>query len=352
MNNRKLLKYHSWFGLIAGLFFILMGISGSILIFHDELDKKIFSEFQNEAFTEEPKLDISTKLVQKKYPGWDTRIKEWDNGQIIYDVRHGQKRRYVFTDPETGMILKDLNANSHFTAWLLKLHYSLHSGITGRISILVAGIVFLLSLITGTILYRKSIFKTLTFQVKIRATNKRNFYSGLHRYVGSWALIFNMVIVLTGIILAYSVAKAGLNPRKEYNGPLIDTSIEAALNGIEKEIPQFQPTYIRLPLEKGAGIIVYGDFKTDFFLFSEFYNQVKIDETKGNILSINRIASADFLTRLNSVVMPLHYAEFGGLPVKILYALVGLTGPFLSITGFILWWRRPKRSKNFRKTAI
>lgn len=350
MNNRKLLKYHSWFGLLGGLFFIVMGISGSILIFHRELDNLIFAEFQQDSFTSKPELDASVFEVQQKYPGWDTRITSFETkGLIAFDVRHARKRRYVFTNPATGIIVKDLNANSHFTAWLLKLHYSLHSGVIGRIAILLAGIVFLLSIITGTILYRKSIFKTLSFRIKLKSTRQRTFYSSLHRYVGSWALIFNLIIVLTGVVLAYSVAKAGLNPRQEYNSPVINTSIEAGLSQIEEKLPGFEPTYIRLPLEKASGITVYGKFKDDFLLYSEFFNQVKLNDKTGEIINLTRIMEADFPTRLNAVVMPLHYAEFGGLPVKILYALIGLTGPFLSVSGFILWWKKPERKRKKSK---
>ncbi len=44
---------------------------------------------------------------------------------------------------------------------------------------------------------------------------------------------------------------------------------------------------------------------------------------------------------------PLHYGTFGGLPVKILWCIGGLAPGILSITGFLMWYKRkfPKRRK-------
>ena len=41
---------------------------------------------------------------------------------------------------------------------------------------------------------------------------------------------------------------------------------------------------------------------------------------------------------------PLHYGEFGGLPFKLVWALLGLAPSMLFITGLMTWWR-PRRRK-------
>ena len=44
MNNkfkRLLFSIHSWFGLITGVFLLLLGLSGSVLVFQEELDELI-----------------------------------------------------------------------------------------------------------------------------------------------------------------------------------------------------------------------------------------------------------------------------------------------------------------------
>ncbi|WP_081209765.1 PepSY-associated TM helix domain-containing protein [Salegentibacter sediminis] len=348
MNNRKLLKYHSWFGLIAGLFLLIMGVSGSILVFHKELDFWFFRTQYEQDYSGELQLDRAIEEVQAVYPGWDTRLKQFEPGKVlVFDLRHQQQRAYLFVHPTSGKILREVDANTHFTSWLLKLHYSLHSGAVGRIIILLAGIVFFLSLLSGIILYRKSIFKVFAFRIRLRPHNKRSFYSSLHRYVGVWALFLNLVLVVTGIILAYTVAKAGLNPLPAPSGPKLEISLNESMAELKTDFPQFTPTYIRLPLNKNADITVFGKFAGDAFYFSEFYNYIRLDYQTGQVTSVKKVTGSSFSNQLASTVMPLHYAEFGGLTVKILYSLIGLSGPFLSITGFLIWLkgRRKKRQK-------
>ena len=352
MNNRQLLKYHSWFGLIAGLFLLIMGLSGSILVFHDQLDFWFFKDQYEADYAGPQNLDKAIQNVQENYPGWDTRLKQFDAGKVlVFDLRHQKKRIYLFVHPTSGKILKEVNANTHFTSWLLKLHYSLHSGAIGRIIVLFVGIVFFLSLISGIILYRKSILKTFAFKFRLNRNNERNFYSSLHRYIGVWALLLNLVLVVTGIVLAYTVAQAGLNPLPAPSGPELKISMTKSLAAIKKDYPQFTPTYIRLPLNKDADISIFGKFSQDPFYYSEFYNYIGIDYRSAHVTSVKKVVESSFSQKLASTVMPLHYAEFGGITIKILYCLIGLSGPFLSITGFLIWQkgRKKKRKKKGRR---
>ena len=261
---------------------------------------------------------------------------------LIFDLRNLKERRKVFVHPYTAEIIKDLNYHTQFTSWLLKLHYSLHAGIFGRILILLFGILFLLSLISGIYLYRKSILKALVFKVKLKKKNKKSFYSSLHRYVGVWALLLNIVLVITGIVLSYGVAKAGLNTPKPPASPKIVTSVNGIMDNLKKNTPEFTPTYMRLPKQETAKITINGSFEKDPFFLSEFFNSFEIDYKTGKILSVKKISEASLLEKLDSVVTPFHYGEYGGIWIKILYSFIGLSGPFLSITGFYLWWKRKR----------
>lgn len=343
MKNKTIFKYHSWFGLIAGLYLIVMGISGAILVFHDSIDQDVPINIPANLIEKSPDFDLAIAAVQHKYPLWELRLANFKQEEaLIFDLRNLKERRKVFVDPQTAKIIKDLNYHSQFTSWLLKLHYSLHAGILGRILILLFGILFLLSLITGIYLYRKSILKALLFKVKIKMKNKKSFYSSLHRYVGVWALLLNMVLVITGIILSFGVAKAGLNTPLPPASPEIITSVNGIIHDLKKNHPEFTPTYMRLPKQEIAKITVYGNFEKDPFFFSEFFNFFQIDYKTGKIVSVKKISEGSLLEKLNSMVTPFHYGEYGGIWIKILYSIIGLSGPFLSITGFYLWWKRKR----------
>ena len=345
MKNRTLLKYHSYLGLISGLFLIIIGLSGAVLAFNEDIDDIIFKKYiAEDSPSASLQLDKAIKTVQTAFPQWEIRIVKFKPGEsIIFNLRLPDARRFVFVHPETGKVIANINANTTLTKWLLKLHYSFHAGLIGRILVLIMGILFFLSLITGLILYRKIIIKTLLFQVKIKKGPKHNLYSVLHRYIGVWALLLNIVLVITGIFLAYKVSKSGFETPKLPTPNTIAHSVENVLLHIKEMYPDFSPTYIRLPKTETSPITVNGTFEGDPFYLSEYFNKFLIDNRNGNIISVTKIAEASVLTRLDSMISPLHFGQFGGLWIKVLYCIVGLTGPFLSVSGFIIWRRKRVR---------
>lgn len=346
MTNRALLKYHSYLGLISGLFLLVLGLTGSILAFNKDIDEVVFGKYKAEVSSPDVlELDKAIKTVQKKFPEWETRIVHFKEGEsILFNLRLPEARRFVFVHPETGNVIANIDANTTITKWILKLHYSFLAGTVGRILVLIVGILLLLSLITGTILYRKMIIKTLLFRVRIKRRHSRNFYSAVHRYVGVWALILNLVLVTTGIFLAYKVARGSLRTPKNPVPPMLSISVEESLKTIKDVYPDFKPEYMRLPKYKDAPLVVNGIFRPDPFYYSQYFNKVLVNSQTGKISSVTKVAEANLITRLDSMISPLHFGQFGGFPIKFIYCLIGLSGPFLSITGYAIWQKKKAKS--------
>lgn len=348
MKNRKILKYHSLAGLIVGIFLFLMGISGSILVFQHDLEDLQWEKYKEVVTAEDLNIDLGIKSIQEKYPKWDTRLIHFkQNEALIFNLRKPSERLFIFVHPSTGEIIEEINEFKTFTRWLLKFHYSFHAGTPGKILVLVIGVLFLFSLLTGLYLYRKSFFKTLFFQTRIIHKNKRTFYSSLHRIIGVWSIFLNLLLVVTGIFLAWTVVAAGLKQPSQPETPIITTSTQGILDHIRVQNPNFTPTYVRLPLTAGADLRVYGNFDDDAFFYSQFYNSFLANPVSGKITDIIRVQQADLKTKLSSTLIPLHFGQYGGFWSKVLYCLVGLSGPFLSISGFIIWKKR-NQMKNFK----
>jgi uncharacterized iron-regulated membrane protein len=349
MNNRKILKYHSIAGLIAGIFLVLMGISGSILVFQHDIEDYLWQDYIETEDYSGLNIDRGIQEVQKNYPDWDTRLMHFEEHEaLIFNLRKPTERLFVFVHPSSGEIIKELNELTTFTRWLLKFHYSFQAGPAGRILVFIIGVLFLFSLLTGIYLYRKSVLKTLTCSTRLNLKTRRTFYSSLHRIVGTWALLFNLVLVITGVFLAWTVAAAGLNPPPAPQTPVVTAPVNKVLDKISTEIPDFTPTYIRLPTVPEGSLIVYGLFDDDAFFYSEYYNSITADYSTGEMNSVNRVQEADLITKLSSTLIPLHFGQYGGIWTKILYCLVGLTGPFLSITGYLIW-RQGKPAKKLKQ---
>lgn len=345
MNNRVLLKYHSFLGLLSGVYLLIIGLTGAILAFNKDIDLAEFQKYDMEGSPGTLALDKAIETVQAEFPLWETRIVYFRVGErIIFELRRPEAKRFVFVHSDTGGIIANIDANTTISKWLLQLHYSLHAGVFGRILLFVMGIIYLLSLLTGILLYRKMLLKTLCFKVRINRGRRGNFYSALHRYIGVWALILNLVLVVSGIFLAYKVAKAGLQDPKEPTSPKLDISVERSLEGIEANYPEFTPTYIRLPKKEDSPLVISGVFDQDPFYFSEHYNKILIEPKTGTVTSVIKVSEASLSTKLDSMITPLHYGQYGGVLIKLLYCFIGLSGPFLSVTGFLIWNKKRRRS--------
>lgn len=345
MTNRQILKYHSWLGLTTGFFLILMGLSGAVLVFqHDIEDNLLWDEYLEISAYNGLEIDKAVATVQAKYSGWDTRLMHFEENEVlIFNLRKPTQRLFVFVHPSTGEIIKEVDELTTFTRWLLKFHYSFQAGPAGRILVFFIGILFLLSLLTGFYVYRKSILKTLLFKTGINRKTERTYYSSLHRIIGVWALIFNLLLVITGIFLGYKVMLSGLNPPPAPDTPRVTTPIANILEEIKRNNPDFNASYIRLPLAEDAPLRVYGLYKDDPFYYSEFYNYFLADYRTGTITGKVMNRNEDFATRFSSTLIPLHFGQYGGIWSKLLYAMVGLSGPFLSITGFLIWRKGQSR---------
>lgn len=348
MKNRTILKYHSWLGLIVGVFLLIMGISGSILVFQHDIEDVLWQRHKEITNYESLEIDKAFSVIQDKYPDWDTRLIHFEeNKAFIFNLRKPTQRLFIFVHPGTGEILNERNELTTVTRWLLKFHYSFQAGVPGRILVLVIGILFFLSLLTGIYLYRRSILKTLLFKANVRNKNKRAFYSSLHRIIGVWALLLNLVLVVTGIFLSYKVTTASLKTPVNPEPPIVTTSVELLLKNIKSQAPNFKPTTIRLPSGPDGSITVNGIYNNDAFFYSEFYNSFKADHKTGVITEVIKVQESDLTTKLSSTLIPLHFGQFGGIWSKILYSFIGLSGPFLSVSGFIIW-QKGKNSKKKR----
>lgn len=347
MKNRNILKYHSYAGLLVGVFLVLMGISGAILVFqHDIEDLQWQEHIQVENF-ESLEIDRGISEIQKHYPEWDTRLIHFqENEALIFNLRKPAERLFVFVHPTSGEIIKEVNELTTFTRWLLRFHYSFQAGAAGRIAVFVVGILFLFSLLSGLYIYRKSILKTLLFKTSVNKKSVRTYYSSLHRIVGVWALIFNLLLVVTGLFLAWKVAKAGLNPPAAPETPVVTAPVGDILQKIEEENPDFDPTYVRLPLTEEATLTVFGVYEDDPFYYSEFGNYFLADYRNGEIFGAAKITEQDFSTKFMNTLIPLHFGQYGGIWTKILYCLIGFSGPFLSISGFIIWKKGNSKKKS------
>jgi uncharacterized iron-regulated membrane protein len=348
MAKRNITTIHSFAGFIAGVFILFLSVSGSLLVFHNELDS-----FQKPVVLNKCghfSTDACYATVKNTYPLAEISSCSMPAQQspfsfFIYDsvFDKGASAREIFVDPCTAKITGSRGGSNdmrhNFMGWLSKFHNSFGAGKPGEWLLAVFAVVFVLSLITGIILYRKSVFSVLFFKQGVYS--KKN----LHQIIGVYALLFNLMMGISGYWMQRYVFKKDFYTISTWvktlkPSPQQRFSIDAALAGLKKQHPSFTPYVIYFAQNNQGKTAVYGSNSTNSFIHSKKFADVIALDSSGAISKtrfINANTTSDYYDIINS---QLHMGKYGGWFIKLLYGLFGITGAVLSITGFMLWRKR------------
>ena len=367
---KKIYKIHSWLGLINGLWLLLLGISGSLLVYYHEIDRFI----NKDQLTVAPQnytlpIDSLINIVKQRIPNSrGTNILHFPNSSTdtyefrVYiqdgskDMIHWWETYNIDINPHTGQIVREgyyRDIKVSFMNWLFNFHWSLHLGPIGELIIAIAGILLFINVITGLIVYKKYIIKVFLFKAPIKWTNWRIASSGLHRYVGVWALFFNILIFYSGVQMNWSAFKPNV-----WKPPVVISHsdnkyypIDSLQLKVQKIYPGFVTHYLYVPFVKrrygkevDEVISFQGYIPGTPLLVPESASKIDFDPYTGEIIkaiNINEmLATLNYWDQFNDVVYSFHVGSFARSVSRVLYVFVGLTPAILSITGFMLWWRR------------
>jgi uncharacterized iron-regulated membrane protein len=206
--GRKLFQLHSLLGLVTGMLLLVISLSGSVLVFHEEIDHALNPDLLTVPVAG-PRLPLNQLYAQAagRHPSAEAirfRRLPLRAGQALeMNVTEAGKYTLLYLDPYTGRVVGERQRYTFLVDWLLRLHYSLFLGGTGEFVVALLAVALLGSVITGLFIYRKYIWKVLLFRVPLTGKNWRVLSSGLHRIVGVWSLLFNVLIAVTGFYLHY-----------------------------------------------------------------------------------------------------------------------------------------------------
>jgi uncharacterized iron-regulated membrane protein len=134
-----------------------------------------------------------------------------------------------------------------------------------------------------------------------------------------------------------------MGSRKELASPntLAKASIDKMYQEARLKMPDLVPNYVYFPTQAEKKFNVRGNIAGQNALFAGG-NFVKFDAQTGAFSSMGRFEEMAFWDKVEALFYPLHVGNYGGILLKILYVILGLSPALLSITGFLLWWRKVK----------
>lgn len=373
---------HLWLGLISGSIMFIVCITGCIWVFQEEITS-LTQPWNNVTPEQKPILVPSqvNAIAAKEFPEKEIHGFNYQAGKTIcVYISHEEEYDYaLFLHPYTGKVLHtiDYKANSfEFFRFVLNGHRFLWlPWKVGRPIVNYATLTFVVLLITGIILWwpkNKSAAKQrFSFKWKDTTKWKRKNYD-LHNILGFYAMIFLLLIALTGMqwglqwfnTSLYWVASGGETPQEHsdvYSDSLhipanfeITNSLDKAWIQVTNENPDPLNIYMDYPHHDEAGSSIgffitpkkFGGFQYEQYNFDQ-YSAKEIHPEKSN--KYKDAKTADIMERM---YYGIHVGEILGFPGKCIAFLASLTGATLPITGVYIWWGRRKKDKTDKKAGV
>lgn len=380
MTTKTLFRWHLWLGVTTGVFMFLIGLTGAVAVFIEEIDWLVTPALRAAAAPGQPRADADALVatVRAAYPGGRlTALNFSDRPSFAHVAKVTAKTRGtldVFLDPVTGRINGDREYSGAYTStlrnFIRQFHLRLFMGLWGRVFVGVFGVTLVLSCLTGLWIYRGWI-KHL-FRLRWRAASARTRWSDLHRIVGVWSLLFNILFGLTGAVFglenltsqirsrwlrpAVGVERApgAAAPTRKPAVPRVAASaadslaVEALLSRAREAFPDLAVRSVIFGTNANAPVVLRGDVPS--FTVQQSHvrrvNFISLDPRTGAVLQRVDGRDARGWNRLYSSFDPLHFGYFGGVTTKVIWFVVGLSPGALALTGMWLWWRRMRAASS------
>lgn len=382
-SRRKLwLGVHLWLGLALGLFLSIFGITGSILVFHAEINellnpnlltvqvpvtnpvylpladifqvgRRVMPDNAANTFANYPRNNEAAFKLAYSVPlsgGHEAVTESWEVYVNPYTAKAIGKRLMSSSDnpfPKT------------FIGFIFELHYALLLGEEpGYLIVGIMGALLIISVLTGLILWWSLTgkwFQALTIKRKASA-ERLNF--DLHKTFGFYSTLVLIPVLFSGV---YMDIPQHVVPVLELFSPVTyrywyksDPSLgkpSISMAQAVKIADQHYPTGRAYWLYGATELIgTYTVCKDGVEDKGSLIHQrcVVIDQYSGKILDIDDPVIGTAGEVFTHWQWPLHSGQAFGWTGRILVFLSGLTCPVLFVTG-VIRWRQKQRAVNLKK---
>ncbi|POA19077.1 peptidase [Pseudomonas sp. FW300-N1A1] len=354
---------HTWTSLICTAFLLMLALTGLPLIFHHEIDHLLGDApelKQMPADTPHLGLQQLVRAAEAHRPGEVMQYFGWDeedpNGVVAIMARTAgtepNSSHTFMLDARTGEAVEMPSANGGLMMVMLRLHVDMFAGLPGKLLLAFMGILFVMAIVSGTVLYLP-FMRRLEFGTVRQDKSTRLRWLDLHNLIGVVTLTWALVVGVTGVISACTdlIIAAWRNDSlgamiEPYRGapPLTQLAPASRLIDIAKAAaPDMQPDFIAFPGTRFSSEHHYAVFlKGSTHLTSHLLTPVLID---ASTLQVTAIGERPWYMDAMGMSSPLHFGDYGGMPMKILWAVLDVLTIIVLISGLYLWLVRRKAAK-------
>ncbi len=366
---RKWAWVHKWSSIICTAFMLLLCVTGLPLIFHDEIDDILHDQVKAAdapAGTPRANLDHVVANVLAKEPGHVAHFLIWDRedpNSLMLSIGKSidvdpSTNRIARVDAHTGAYLDAPDVTGRFTYIMLKLHTDMFAGLPGKLFLGFMGMLFCVAVVSGIVVYAPSMRK-LDFGTYRGRRPRVVRWLDIHNLAGILLVTWMLVVGFTGVINTWAdvVIKiwqsgqlAEMTAQYKDLPPVTQlSSVEAAVRTAMRAEPGMTPSFVAFPGTTFSNKSHYAIFmRGNTPLTARLLKPVLINAQSG-AMTDSRDMPWYVATLL--VSQPLHFGDYGGMPLKILWAILDLITIAVLITGLYLWLRRSRSGVGVERTV-
>lgn len=354
---------HKWSSLVCTVFMLLLCLTGLPLIFSHEISHLLGNEVDPPVLPSNTPLVSMDKVLANAKALYPSRVVQFVFRDIdehnSWTVSLGKTAtseddtKFVKLDSRTAKVLQEPKFNEGFMYVMFKLHVDLFAGLPGMLFLGLMGVLLVVAIVSGVVLYAPFMRKLEFGQIrKDRAPKLKRLDT--HNFLGVATLVWALVVGTTGIINAWAdlVIKywqfdqmsAMTAPYKGLPPPTQLASLQAAVDTAQAREPNMRLGFIAFPGTDFSSPHHYGMFmRGDSPVTSRLFKPVLIDAQTAKLTDSREVPW--YLATL-LISQPLHFGDYGGMPLKILWLILDLFTIIVLWTGLMLWWKKRTHYQN------
>lgn len=373
---------HLWLGMASGIVIIILGITGCLytfideirpVVYHSRLFLKTIPAAQSEMLPLKELQRRAAKALHKEVPLLDIEIFASKQRTMVFRYRERNDNAYLYTNhfinydkvylnPYTGEIVKVENAKWEFFNLVVMTHCTLLLGYLGKQMITWSTVIFIIMLISGLILWwpknKAAAKKRFSFKWKRASSWKRKNYD-LHQILGFYMVVIAFFIALSGLFMmlpkldkaiqyvidggtkSSKPSMAGMNHFSVKNSALAQSDVLDQMLRQCAAMSHGAAEY-RIYAPKGESDPIlfkcYSDHKTHYAFVQNSFDQPTAKHN--SMINFSSLSNGE---KVHELTYDIHVGAILGLPGKILVFLASLITASLPVSGFLIWIGKRKQ---------
>lgn len=368
---RRWYLIHKWSSIVCTALLLMFCTTGLPLIFHHEIDDLTRAPALVQTAEGTASLDAIAADALKGHPGWYNIFVAYDPDKPIIMAAVGPTplasedtgKLYLY-DARSGERIDAPAFNEGPMAFLLDLHAHLLLGIPGQLFLGLIGLIFLTAVVSGVVVYAPFMRK-LAFGTVRKNRSKRVKWLDTHNMVGIVTLGWVSVVGLTGFLLTMTMPITMIwqmdelarmaAPYKNAKPPTHLASVDAAVATVRSAVPGGKVSLVSWPGSQFSTkhhymVALAGNTP----LTERLIHPAMVDAETGRLTDLREMP---WYVKTLFLSAPLHFGDYGGLPLKVIWALLDLAAIVVLATGLYLWLGRrrvplDKRLEELRSGGI